>query len=195
MRKLFVVLSLCCFVAGAATADSLWSEKGASPYSPQKPYKIGDLINVIILENSNARNLANTKTDVKDDLSFKYTQTFARLAPVLGSNNSATVNLANKYDGGGQTTRGSNVQARFAAWINEIRPNGILSIEGHHKVEVNNELQEITLTGLVRTKDISNTNTVYSYQVANASVSVKGTGSVADSETPGWLTRIINWLF
>ncbi|MFH1389788.1 MAG: flagellar basal body L-ring protein FlgH [Candidatus Margulisiibacteriota bacterium] len=195
MRKFYAAILIGVLLSGLAAADSLWSEKGSSPYSPQKPYKVGDLINVIIMENSNARNLANTKTDVKDDLSFKYSQTFARLAPVLGSNNSATVNLANKYDGGGQTTRGSNVQARFAAWINEIRPNGILSVEGHHKVEVNNELQEITFTGLVRSKDISNTNTVYSYQVANASVSVKGTGSVADSETPGWMTRIINWLF
>ncbi|MFA5034541.1 MAG: flagellar basal body L-ring protein FlgH [Candidatus Margulisiibacteriota bacterium] len=195
MRKLSVALLLCCLVAGLATADSLWNEKSSSPYSPQKPFKVGDLINVIIMENSNARNLANTKTDVKDDLSAKYTQTFARLAPVLGTNNSATVNLSNKYDGGGQTTRGSNVQARFAAWVTEVRPNGILSVEGHHKVEVNNELQEITFTGLIRSKDISNANSIFSYQVANASVSVKGTGSVADSETPGWFTRIINWLF
>jgi flagellar L-ring protein precursor FlgH len=47
----------------------------------------------------------------------------------------------------------------------------------------------------VRPKDISGANTVYSYQVASAELTVKGAGAVADAESPGWITRILNWLF
>jgi flagellar L-ring protein precursor FlgH len=47
----------------------------------------------------------------------------------------------------------------------------------------------------VRAKDISGANSVYSYQVADAALAVKGTGVVAETESPGWLTRIFNWLF
>jgi len=176
-------------------ADSIWNENSASPYSTQKAYKVGDIINVIILESSSAKNLAGTKTDVKDDLALKFTHTIQRLASVVGTNNQVAGDASNKYAGSGQTTRGSNVQARIAAWVTEVLPNGNLAIKGQHRVEVNNELQEITLTGIVRAKDISGANTVYSYQIANAELSVKGSGAVADSEAPGWLTRILNWLF
>jgi flagellar L-ring protein precursor FlgH len=185
---------LVCLGLGAG-ADSIWNENSSSPFSPQKGYKVGDIVNLIVLESSSAKNLAGTKSDVKDDLSAKLNHTIARLAPVIGTNVSANMALQNKYTGDGSTTRGSNVTARIAAWVTEIMPNGNLNIKGMHRVEVNDELQEITITGLVRPKDISGNNTVYSYQVANANLSVKGTGSVADTSSPGWITRIFNWLF
>lgn len=176
-------------------ADSVWGDNSASPYSTQKAYKVGDIINVIILESSSAKNLAGTKTDVRDDLGMKFQHTIQRLAPTIGTNNQVTGQASNRYTGSGQTTRGSTVQARVAAWVTDVLPNGNLAVRGQHRVEVNNELQEITLTGIVRAKDISGANTIYSYQVANAELSVKGTGAVAESEAPGWMTRIFNWLF
>lgn len=193
--KNLILVSMMLGLCVAAAADSVWNENSASPYSTQKAYKVGDVINVIILESSSAKNLAGTKTDVKDDLGLKFTHNIQRLAPIVGTSNQAVGQFSNRYAGSGQTTRGSNVQARVAAWVTEVLPNGNLSVKGQHRVEVNNEVQEITLTGIVRPKDISGANTIYSYQVANANLSVKGTGAVADSESPGWLTRIFNWLF
>jgi len=195
MKNLFFVSVFLCLCVAIASADSIWNDNSASPYSTQKAYKVGDIINIIILESSSAKNLAGTKTDVRDDLGVKFTHTIQRLAPVIGTNNQAAGQFSNKYAGSGQTTRGSNVQARISAWVTEILPNGNLAIKGQHKVEVNDEVQEIALAGIVRPKDISGANTIYSYQVANAALSVKGTGAVADSESPGWITRIFNWLF
>ncbi len=194
MKKLIWLL---CFLlaGGLAGADSVWNENSASPYSTQKAYKIGDIINVLILENTSAKSLAGTKTGVQDDLGMKFSHTIQRLAPIIGTDNSLTGQAKNTYTGTGQTNRGSNVSARIAAWVTDVLPNGNLAIKGVHRVEVNNEVQEITLTGIVRPKDISGANTLYSYQVANAELSVKGSGAVADSESPGWLTRIFNWLF
>jgi flagellar L-ring protein precursor FlgH len=179
----------------AVSADSVWNNDSASPYSTEKALKVGDIINIIILESTTAKNQAGTKSDVKDDLSGKFTHTIQRLAPIIGRNNQLTGQISNKYQGIGQTSRASSVQARIAAWVTEVLPNGNLEIKGKHKVQVNDEIQEITITGSVRPKDISGANTVYSYQVANAELTVLGTGVVADTESPGWLTRIFNWLF
>ena len=195
MKRTFIVAVIMLGLVMAAAADSVWNENSASPYSTQKAYKVGDIINIIIFENSAAKNLANTKTNVKDDLSAKFTHTLQRLAPIIGTNNQAVGQYQNKYDGGGQTTRGSNVTARIAAWVTEVQPNGNLAVKGQHKVEVNNDLQEIILTGIVRPKDISGANTLYSYQVASAELTVKGSGAVAEAESPGWITRILNWIF
>ncbi|MBU0671422.1 MAG: flagellar basal body L-ring protein FlgH [Candidatus Margulisbacteria bacterium] len=177
-------------------ADAIWNDKeSASPYSTERAYKTGDIINIIILESTTAQNRAGTKTDIKDDLSAKFTHTLQQLAPVIGTNNQAAGQAANKYSGSGQTSRVSNVEARIAAWVTDVLPNGNLMIKGRHKVQVNDEIQEISITGSVRAKDISGANTVFSYQVADAELMVKGTGVVAESESPGWFTRILNWLF
>ena len=181
--------------ANVAWADAVWNDNSSSPYSTQKAYKIGDIINVVILENTTAKNLAGTNTNVQDDLSLKFSHTIQRLAPIIGTSNQATGQASNKFAGTGQTSRNSNVQARIAAWVTDVLPNGNLAVKGAHKVEVNNEMQEITLTGIVRPKDISGANNIFSYQVANANLSVKGSGVVADTEAPGLLTRIFNWLF
>ncbi|MDP2989761.1 MAG: flagellar basal body L-ring protein FlgH, partial [Kiritimatiellota bacterium] len=139
---------------------------------------------------------ANTKTNVKDDLSLKLSHTLQRLAPILGANNQVVGQASNLYQGQGQTSRLSNVQARIAAWVTDVLPNGNLQIKGNHRVEVNNEVQEITITGIIRPKDISGgANTIFSYQVADAQLSVSGNGVVAEAENPGWLTRLFNWLF
>jgi flagellar L-ring protein precursor FlgH len=192
----FWLMAVCLAVmVGSAAADSVWNKDSASPYSTQKAYKTGDIINIIILESTVAQNKAGTKSDVRDDLGMKFTHTLQQLAPVIGTNNQATGQAYNKYSGLGQTSRTSNVQARIAAWVTEVMPTGNLKIKGRHRVEVNDEIQEISITGVVRAKDISGANTVYSYQVADAELAVKGTGVVAETESPGWLTRIFNWLF
>lgn len=179
----------------SAQADSVWNKDSASPYSTQKAYKEGDIINIIIIESSTAQNKAGTRSNVRDDLGMKFTHTLQRLAPIIGVNNAATGQFSNKYSGLGQTSRTSNVQARIAAWVTDVNPNGNLNIKGKHRVEVNDEIQDITITGIIRPKDISGSNTIYSYQVANAALSIKGTGVIAETESPGWLTRIFNWIF
>jgi flagellar L-ring protein FlgH len=194
-KDLIAIGCLLLALAVPVLADSIWNENSASPYSTQKGYKVGDIINILVLESSSAKNLAGTSSNVKDDLSWKLTHTLQRLTPIIGANTQMTGAASNRYAGDGATTRGSNVTARIAAWVTEVLPNGNLAIKGVHKVEVNDEVQEINLTGTVRPKDISGNNTIYSYQVANANLMVKGTGAVGDASAPGWLTRIFNWLF
>lgn len=196
MRKLslwFLIVSLC--IAGYSFADSVWNDKSASPYSTDRSYKVGDIVYVLIMESTSARSGAGIDTNVKDDLSAKFTHTLQRLSPIIGANNQAVGQWGNKYKGTGQTSRSSDFQARISAWVTEVLPNGNLAIKGRHKVIVNEEEQEITITGIVRPKDISGANTINSYNVANAIVSYKGEGVVAESASKGWLSRIIDWLF
>jgi flagellar basal body L-ring protein FlgH len=48
---------------------------------------------------------------------------------------------------------------------------------------------------MIRPKDVSVNNTIFSYQVAGADVSVKGRGTVGDAGNPGWFPRVFNWIF
>ncbi len=189
---IFVIFSL---FGSIVSANSIWNDQSASPYSTEKAYKVGDIISILISESTKAQNNAGTKTDIKDDLAMKLNHTLTQLAPVIGTNLQFNADWGNKYSGQGQTSRTNSVAARISAWVTDVLPNGNLSIVGKHKVTVNDEMQEITVSGIVRPKDISGSNTIYSYQVANAEVLIKGTGTVAESEAAGWLTRFLNWLF
>ncbi len=192
--KIYVLTILMAFCS-VSYADSIWNKESSSPYSTDKAYKDGDIINIIILESSQAQHKAGTDTNIKDDLGMKFTHSIRQLTPIIGANNQAAGQLYNRYKGMGGTSRTSNVQARIAAWVTDVLENGNLVIKGNHKVEVNSEIQKITITGMIRPKDISGSNSIYSYQVASAELSVIGTGVVAEAESPGWITRILNWLF
>jgi len=197
MRKIRLLFVICCLLltARGGFADSIWDDNSASPYSPQSAYKVGDIVNVIVMESSSAKNLATTKTSAGDDFSAKLSHTIQKLTPYIGANNSVTGSLSNKYTGDGSTTRGSNVTAKIAAWVTDVLPSGNLMIKGVHKVNVNNEKQEITITGMIRAKDVSGGNTIYSYQIANANLSISGQGVVDEGSSPGFLSRIFNWIF
>jgi len=97
MRILFFLLLL----IFPSHADSIWTKETASPYSTDKALKVGDIINVIVAESTSAQNQAGTKSDVKDDLALKLTNTIQRLAPILGTNSQIDGQASNRYAGTG----------------------------------------------------------------------------------------------
>ena len=75
--------------------------------------------------------------------------------------------------------------------------NGNLIIQGNREVRVNHENQIITLTGMVRPRDISADNVIMSTYIADARISYSGSGIVNDKQRPGWLVRLLDniWPF
>jgi flagellar L-ring protein precursor FlgH len=200
MRKLIslfisflLVFSFC--PVQSSLADSVFNENSPSPYSTQKSYKLGDIITVLVLETTSAVQKAGTDTSNQDNLSASLTHTINKISGTIAPNNSVTAGWGNKYNGAGSTTRSSNVIAAVSAQVTGIGPGGNLSITGHHKVSVNEEVQDIVIKGIVRTKDVTSWNTVYSYQVADADISVKGVGSVGAASEPGIITRFFDMIF
>ncbi|HTY13740.1 MAG TPA: flagellar basal body L-ring protein FlgH [Candidatus Omnitrophota bacterium] len=193
-----LVLALLLFLglATAAGSDSLYKVgQTGSPYTPEKSFRVGDIITVLVVESSSAQHKAGTNSNVSDDFGVKFVHTLERLNPLIGPSSSVNGDLSQKYGGTGSTQRESNIQAKIAAEVTEVMENGNLRIEGKHTVRVNDENQEILVSGVVRSKDVTITNTIYSYQVADADISIKGSGTVQEAEAPGWFTRILNWLF
>jgi len=197
MRKLILTVILSLLVASVvripAGADSIWERTSTSPYSVSKAFRVGDIVTVIILESATAAQKAGTNTSASDNLAtdFNHTMQFLGIAP----SNSLSGDYSNAYKGSGDTSRTSNVTAKVAAIVTKVLPNGNVAIDGEHRVEVNGEQQILKITGIIRPKDVTISNTIYSYQVAAADVSIKGKGSVADAEQPGWVPRFFNWLF
>jgi flagellar L-ring protein precursor FlgH len=68
---------------------------------------------------------------------------------------------------------------------------------GSREVTINAETQLITLSGIIRPRDISSDNVILSTYISDARISYSGTGVIDERQRPGWLANILNkyWPF
>ncbi|RLA93106.1 MAG: flagellar biosynthesis protein FlgH [Deltaproteobacteria bacterium] len=182
---------------------SLWKEGGvlSDLFSDQKARKVGDILTVSIVESSSASNKATTQTGRKSSVSggienfFNMEKRFPASHPFFNPFSSVKGGLESNFDGSGETTRSGKINAYLTARVVEILPNGNLRIEGSREVTVNNDRQFITLSGIVRPRDISPENVVLSTYIADAKITYSGVGVINDRQRPGWTVRILDWIW
>ncbi len=181
-------------------AGSLWQQRNASMFSDRKAKNIGDIVTVLISEKASATKEASTQTDRTTNMSASIPNFFgleqSDLYPV---DLDALVNaeFSNGFDGNGTTIRKEDLTASLSTQVIDRYPNGQLKIRGGKEVMVNNEVQVIYLTGIVRPVDITAANTVSSDKILNARISYTGKGSLSDKQKPGWMMRTLDniWPF
>jgi len=187
---------------------SLWSEMSeVSLFQDMKARKVGDIVTVRIVEDPEAELNANTKTSRSSSIDaaklkfMGYMKALAeknsRLAQTPGSDDLISASLGTTFDGKGSSDRDGHVKAYITAVVEKVLFNGNLYISGKREIRVNHETQYITLSGVVRPKDITSSNEVSSTYVADARITYAGIGPVADKQRPGWLGRILDhvWPF
>ena len=67
-----------------------------------------------------------------------------------------------KLNGQGTTTRNSTLNATLTARVVRVLPGGLLLIEGDKSIQINSEQQVISVRGIIRTIDVTTSNTVAS---------------------------------
>lgn len=178
-------------MSGAAMGDSLWTENSSSLYKNQpRNFKVGDLITIIIVEQATASQKAASSNGKNGSLSAgPGTGVLKDVIPDFKGD------WESEYEGTGSTTRGGSLTAKLTVTVSEISPEGILLVEGKQTIKVNKEDQILTVKGKVRPEDVSQANTVYSTFVADAVIEYQGKGTLGETQRPGILTRIFNWIF
>ena len=186
-----VVLALLGPLVGRAAAKTplVDFETGESLFTNMKAHRVGDLITILITEESSAKSAAKTKADNKSETSG---------GPGLGVLNFIKpwdMTVESKYQGDGDTQRRGSLQAEITARIVEVLHNGDFRIEGTRMININGEKQLIEITGVCRDRDIMPDNTILSTFISDAQIAYNGSGMVNDASEPGVVTKIINWLF
>jgi flagellar L-ring protein precursor FlgH len=178
---------------------SLWSSRGsACLYADVKARQVGDVVTISIVESARASKNATTKTGRDSGLQASWSGLFDSIAGNWSINGqkigtSHQIDLANNFDGQGETTRSSMMTAYITARVVRVFPNGTMVIQGTRQVQVNSETQYIFIQGLIRPEDISSSNIILSTFVAEAIIEMNGHGPVSDKQSPGWLMRIVDW--
>jgi flagellar L-ring protein precursor FlgH len=167
--------------------------KSASLYTDIKAHKVGDIITVLIYESSNASSQAETKTE-------KSSQSSTAGGPGTGSLDfiplfGADYESDNSFNGKGENVRNQTLQAKMSATVVSVKESGDLVIEGTRTIGISKDKEVMTLSGVVRQKDISSANTIPSYLIADAQIHYSGRGAANSASRPGFIMRFLNWLF
>jgi flagellar L-ring protein FlgH len=179
---------------------SLWRESSGpmnNIYHDYRAWQPMDLLTVVIQENAQGNKQANTR--VVRESTFE-----AAISRLLGIERSiadrntqldptALVSAETEAElvGQGQTQRQDKLTGTISVMVAEVLPSGILRVEGEKIITVNGEEQNMVLSGLVRTRDISSNNEVVSNKVANMRIDYYGKGALGDTQEHGWLTNIL----
>jgi flagellar L-ring protein FlgH len=195
-QKIIVAAALVWLLPAIAPAQSLWHDGATkSMFADKRGIKLGDILTVIVSENTTANKDNETATERKSSLSaaissFLYSPASSGLLTKGGTLPAMAFNSDHSHDGKGSISDSETIVARIAVRIVDVLPNGNLVIEGKRETSFSREHQTVILHGIVRADDVASDNTVYSYNIADASIQIIGKGTVTDSQNKGWFNRI-----
>jgi flagellar L-ring protein precursor FlgH len=178
-------------------ASSLWQPGARSFFHDPRASRIGDVITVNVSV-ADAAKLSNTTSRARTNSENASLTNFFGLEKALPSSMdpASLVNMgsANSNVGAGSIDRSESVSLTLAALVTQVLPNGNLVIGGHQQMKVNAELRDLTVTGIVRTEDITNANTVDLSQIAEARIAYGGQGTSSDVQTPRYGSQLFDIL-
>lgn len=190
-RLAFLLLVL---AAGGTVADSLWTEESAATlYADRRATKIGDIITIIVQENNSTAKDSTTSTTKQAGTdasisSFLFSPGASSLMTKGGKLPALKYDSKSDFSGGGSIKNSDSIAARIAVRVVDVLPNKDLVIEGTRSTSFSGETSHAVLRGVVRRDDVSPANTVYSYNIADATITFVSKGVVSDNQRRGWFT-------
>ncbi len=171
-----------------------------SPAEPRK-FKVNDLINVIVRQHKRYEGQAEYDKEKSWDIDGKLSEWFRFHGDLKHLGTDQLTNgqpgfafqYSDKYETEGEKDREDKFTTSIQATVIDVKPNGNLVIEARSRQMHDEEVMEVTLTGICRSEDVTPANTVLSTQLAEIVVTEKNKGAVRDAEQRGWVPRILDF--
>lgn len=165
---------------------------------PPKTFKVGDLITIVVRENRKFEADADLETksefDVKSELEAFFGFSNGGLGEAAFQRGKPTVDYkyGTELKGEGDAKREDRLTTRITGRIIDVKPNGILVLEAQARVQHDDEISNVTLTGVCRKEDVTADNTILSTQIANKNLVVTNKGALRSASTRGWIPKLID---
>lgn len=151
---------------------------------------VGDLITVVVRENTDVDNRDQRASDKNSQGSFLFDT--SETNEVNYSSNSGR-----SFNGSSQYSVEQEVSDRITVTVLDVLPNGNLVVGGKRTRLLSGEKRTLVVSGVVRPIDVRPDNTVLSEYISNFSVCYQGRGPESHFVHQGWLSRMVNniWPF
>ena len=171
------------------TAGAIFSSgNNLALFSDNRARQVGDILTVVLVEKTAAKKSATTNStkDASVDIGVPSLMGYSI------DRMQASVDANREFKGGGDSSQSNQLDGTVTVTVVERLANGNLRIAGEKRLQINQGDETVRITGLVRPSDIATDNSVLSSRVADAQITYRGTGALADSNAPGWVTRILH---
>jgi flagellar L-ring protein FlgH len=180
-------------------AGSIWARRDTNMktvYADDVARNIGDVLTIIIVEDSKVDNKAKRDLQKETDRSSAFNGDL-NIDDVLPSIPGFTMNAesANEMKSKADLKDERSFEDRISVVVVDILPNGNLVVIGTRDRNIAGDTQTIEVSGIVRPSDITFTNMVRSEQVANFRIVSQNGGISAPYTRPGWLGRVFDVLW
>jgi flagellar L-ring protein FlgH len=169
----------------AGISGGVFSAETVSLTSDARAFRVGDVVTVLLQETTQASKKAGTSFSKGSSASVApiglLGKTFGRTGVSASADRS--------FQGDSTSTQQNALTGAVTVIVQEVLPNGLLRVAGEKRLQLNQGEEFLRVKGYLRAADIDNENQVSSQSIANARIAYSGQGSLADANTPGWLTR------
>ncbi len=189
---LVIVMSLSNF----STAGSIWGKRDKNAgklYADDVARKIGDVLTIVITEDSKVDNKAKRDLQKETTRSTTFNGELGNFAD-LGEFG-LDIDSSNKLNGKADYKDERSFVDNVTVVVMDVMPNGNLVVMGTRSRDIAGDKQSIEISGIVRPSDIAFDNTVKSEQVADFRIISKNSGVAAPYTTPNWLTRVLDFIW
>ena len=168
------------------------TNRNFSFYGDQVALNVGDILTVVLQENTSASKSADTEIDKDDEITFNEPTILGNAVDFKGMSMLTNPSMERAFEGSAKSDQSNSLRGSISVTIAEVLPNGVLRVRGEKWLKLNQGDEYVRLTGLVRPSDIGTDNTVPSSKVADARIAYGGTGEFDEANKQGWLSRFFN---
>jgi len=193
LRRIILILLALLLLPFTLKLQSQDFGRGQSLFTDLKAHNVGDILTVLIYEQSQATNQVESKNEKSSSASVAGGPGVGPLdfIPLFGADTKTDY----QHDGKGESIRKGSLRAKMSVTVVAVKQNGDLVLEGTRVVGVSKEKETLALSGVVRAKDVTAQNTIDSYLIADAEIHYTGKGNQSTAARPGIISRIIGWIF
>lgn len=169
----------------ASDSTDMWQAR-------RREYRVGDVITVLLDESTQAARTLNNETSRESSnnaVPSGLTTQLQNLFPSTSGLSTSGAKISNK--GKGTADQQASLTGSIAVTVVEVQANGNLVIRGEKKLSLSEGGEVIQVAGVIRADDVSAINTVQSRRLANAQITYKGAGDLANATRAGWGTSML----
>jgi flagellar L-ring protein precursor FlgH len=202
-RSTLVAAAFTMLVAGSAQAQAgADSTPQPQPQQQRRPglaswttdrrdFRVGDVVTIVVDE----RTIASAD---KSNLDESGRSTNAGLNAATGSGKSTDVSFRARLDNEsavrGQARRRDVLTTELSARIVAVEEGGVLKLEGSRVSRIDKAEQRVTIVGFARAQDISASNVIESWRLANAELLYESKGDLGKPKQ-GIISKILGILW
>jgi flagellar L-ring protein precursor FlgH len=167
------------------------SAQTQSLYNDIHAHEVGDVITVVLTENisgsssTNASTRSNTAGSAESGISGN----FVPFQPTFGADAQLTYDSDERIRADQQQL----LQGTLSVRIQEVADNGDFIIAGQRSTEINGERHEMSVQGFVRPSDITQSNRVLSFRIADAQIKYLKEEGVGEAKRKTGIGRKLLW--